>query len=71
MEIKRLFELKKAKDYNRISVEEFEYSFNEFRGGHFSEMVATKVFAFEKTWEMRFRWIDKGWGDYVYEYFVV
>ena len=68
---KRLHQLKEAKDYKKLEEESFEYHFNEHRGGSFSEMVATKVFAFGEYWEMEFRWISRGWGDYVYEYFIV
>ena len=60
--------LKTADDYAVIEMEEFEYSFNEHRGGDFTDNVVGKCFAFKKEWNVKMRWIDKGWGDYEYYY---
>jgi hypothetical protein len=63
-----LKELKAAADYRMISEKEFEFKFNEFRGGHFTEKMPEKVKAFGQLWEVNLEWIDVAWGDYKYIY---
>ena len=62
-------ELKKADDYKLLDTEKlvFEFSFNEHRGGDFEDSMHP-VFAFGKVHYPKIKWIDRGWGDYYYDY---
>jgi hypothetical protein len=62
-------ELELAKDFKVLDTEElvFEFSFNEHRGGDFTNTMHP-IFAFGKVHYPTVKWIDKGWGDYYYDY---
>ena len=61
--------LKKASDYSVISYEIFDFHFNEFRGGEFSRTMPAEVLAYGATWKVSLKWIDRGWGDFCFEYY--
>jgi hypothetical protein len=61
--------LRKAADFQVVSTTSFEYNFNEHRGGSFTnENIAQNVIAYNTTWELTRRWVDRSWGIYSYEY---
>ena len=60
--------LKKATDFNILSEKTFNFNFNEYRGGSFKEIKPAKIFAYGVEWSVQLRWIDRGWGDYDYQY---
>lgn len=60
--------LRMASDFAVVSEETFDFHFNEFRGGDFSRTVPSEVIAYGATWKVSLHWIDRGWGDYCFQY---